>query len=117
MTKAAIIVYAGTEQPSDLGRVVNALEAVREFDREGDDVRLLFDGAGVQWVGELADEEHDYHDLYADVREYARVCDYCASAYGVDEPVEAAGVDRVDEFEGHPSIRTLVAEGYEVITF
>ncbi len=117
MPKAAIIVYAGTEQPSDLGRVVNALEAVREFDREGDDVNLLFDGAGVQWVGELADPAHDYHDLYEAVNEYAQVCDYCVSAYGVDEPVDEAGIERVDDFEGHPSIRTLVAEGYEIITF
>ncbi len=59
MTKAAIIVYVGTEQPSDLGRVVNALEAVREFDREGDEVKLLFDG-GVQWIGELSDPDRDY---------------------------------------------------------
>lgn len=117
MTKAAIIVYAGTEQPSDLGRVVNALEAVKEFDREGDEVKLLFDGGGVQWVGELADPDHDYHELYADVNQHAAVCDYCASAYGVDEPVEAAGLTRVDEFEGHPSIRDLVADGYEIITF
>jgi len=45
------------------------------------------------------------------------VCDYCASAYCVDEAVAAAGLERVDEFEGHPSIRDLVADGYEVITF
>ncbi|GAB6880589.1 hypothetical protein JCM17823_28630 [Halorubrum gandharaense] len=117
MTKAAIIVYAGTEQASDLGRVVNAMEAVREFDEADDDVELLFDGAGVQWVGELEDADHDYHDLYTSVRQHAAVCDYCASAYGVDEPVNASGLERADDFDGHPSIRDLVADGYEIITF
>ncbi len=118
MVKAAILVLAGTDTAADMGRVVNALEATREFRDAGDDVKLIFDGAATQWIPELTDEEHDYHHLYADLEdEIVVVCDYCTNAYGVSDAVNEAGLERADEFEGHPSIRSLVAEGYEVITF
>jgi hypothetical protein len=36
---------------------------------EGDEVELIFDGAGTQWVPELEDEDNDNHELYRAVRE------------------------------------------------
>lgn len=117
MTKAALIVYADTQENEDLGRVVNAMEAVREFDEAGDEVKLIFDGAGTRWIPELSDEDHDYHDLYDQVDQHAEVCEYCANSYGVTDAADEAGVERVDEFDGHPSIRDLVVDGYEIITF
>lgn len=118
MVDAAIVVLAGTESRADLGRVVNALETARELaEHEGDEFELVFDGAGTQWIGELEDESHRYHELYRSVRDEAAACDYCVSAYDVDEAVENAGVDRIDEHDGHPSLRSLVADGYEIITF
>ncbi|WP_049920131.1 DsrE family protein [Halobiforma nitratireducens] len=117
MTDAAIVVLAGTESPADLGRVVNALQTAKEFDEEGDDVTLIFDGAGTKWVRELEDEDHDYHALYAAVSHLAEVCVYCVGAYGVNDAVDDSEVDRIDDYEGHPSIRLLVADGAEIITF
>ncbi|MFP8958186.1 DsrE family protein [Natrialbaceae archaeon A-CW3] len=117
MPDAAIVVLAGTESPSDLGRVVNALQTTKEFAEHGDDVELIFDGAGTQWIPTLADEDHDYHALYAAVEEHAQACDYCADVYGVEAEIEDEGVEQAASFDGHPSIRSLVAEGYEVITY
>jgi len=118
MTKAAIIVLAGTEGHENLGRIKNGLEAAREFAEHPDDeLELIFDGAGTQWVPELEDPDHDHHELYQAVRGDTSVCDYCAGAFGVDDAVADAGVVTVDENEGHPSVRSLVADGYEVITF
>ena len=117
MTNAAVVILAGTESHADLGRIVNGLETAAEFKKSGDDVELIFDGAGTQWIPELEDEEHDYHDLYSSLRDDAAACDYCASAFGVGDAIDDAGVVKVDENDGHPSIRTLVAEGYEIITF
>jgi hypothetical protein len=42
---------------------------------------------------------------------------YCSRAYGVKDAVEAAGIPFLDEFRGHPSLRSLVASGHQVITF
>ncbi|MFC4451353.1 hypothetical protein [Halorussus aquaticus] len=118
MAKAAVVILAGTESHADNGRVVNGLEAAKEFaENDGDELELIFDGAGTQWIPELEDEDHDYHDLYASVSENASACDYCAGAFGVDDAIQDAGVVTLDEHEGHPSIRSLVDDDYEIITF
>jgi hypothetical protein len=117
MAKAAVIVLAGTESHADHGRVYNALEATKEFVDAGDDVRLIFDGAGTEWIPELEDEDHDYHGLYESVRDVVGACDFCAGAFEVSDEVDEAGVTRLNEYEGHPSVRSLVKDGYEVITF
>ena len=118
MTKAAIVILAGTDGHSNLGRLVNGLETAKEFaDTEGDEVELIFDGAGTQWIPELEDEESDYHELYRAVKEDASACDYCAGAFGVDEAVDDAGVVTLDDHDGHPSIRSLVDDDYQIITF
>lgn len=117
MTDAAIIVLAGTESHADLGRVTNALQAAKEFADAGDEVRVIFDGAGTQWVGELESEDHIQHALYQSLSEVVEVCAYCANAFDVSDEVEASDAEAVSEFEGHPSIRQLATEGYEIITF
>ena len=118
MTKAAVIVLAGTEGHENLGRIVNGLETAKEFARnEGDELELVLDGAGTQSIPKLEDEDGDYHELYRAVRDEASACDYCADAFGVDEAIDDAGVVQLDDHDGHPSIRGLVANGYEVITF
>ena len=117
MPDAALIVLAGTESRSELGRVVNALQTAREFDEAGDDVVVVFDGAGTQWIPELADEDHKYHSLYAAVAEHVQACDYCADAYDVHEEIDESEATLESAFDGHPSVRSFVADGYEIITY
>ena len=117
MTNAAVIILAGTETHSDVGRLVNGLEAAREFaEAEGDELELIFDGAGTQWVPKLEDPDSDYHELYRTVQGSAGVCEFCADAFGVDDAVADSGAVRLDDHDGHPSVRSLVTDGYEVIT-
>jgi hypothetical protein len=118
MTKVAVIVLAGTEGHENAGRLVNGLETAKEFaEGDGDEVELIFDGAGTQWIPELEDEDNDYHELYQAVRDDAAVCDYCSGAFGVEDAVADAGVVTLDDHDGHPSIRSLVGDDYEIITF
>jgi len=118
MTKTAVVILAGTEGHANLGRLVNGLEAAKEFaETDGDEVDLIFDGAGTQWIPELEDPDNDKHELYQAVRENASACDFCSGAFGVDDAVNDSGVVRLDDHDGHPSLRSLVADGYEVITF
>lgn len=117
MPNAAIIVLAGTETADGLGRIVNAMEATSEFLDNEDAVELILDGAGVQWIPALEDKDHPYHAHYQSVKHVVSVCDYCTNAYDVEDPVEESGVERLDEYEGHPSIHALVSDGYEIITF
>ncbi|TMT86676.1 hypothetical protein E2L06_08730 [Haloterrigena sp. H1] len=118
MANAAIVILAGTESHADLGRLVNGLETAAEFaDTPDDEVELIFDGAGTQWISELEDEGHDYHDLYRSIQDEVVVCDYCANAFGVDDVADQADIITADENDGHPSIRSLVDDKYEIITF
>ena len=118
MVKAAILILAGNESHSDYGRLANGLEAAKEFaETDGDEVEVIFDGAGTQWIPELEAEDSDYHELYLAIRDDAAVCDYCSGAFGVSEAVEDAGITVLGEYDGHPSIRSLVDDDYEVITF
>jgi hypothetical protein len=118
MAKVGIVVLADTETHGDLGRVVNALLTAREATEAGDEVRLIFDGAGTGWIGELANPEHRSHPLYQSVKDQITgACRYCAGAFGATAAIEAAGVPLLDEYHQHPSLRRLIADGFAVLTF
>lgn len=118
MAKVAIVVLADTESHGDLARVVNALEAVKEFKDAHDDVQLIFDGAGPKWIPELSKPDHKIHGLYEAVKDrIAGACEFCAGAFGVKDKVVVCGVKLAGEYDGHPSFKKLVSQGYQVITF
>lgn len=113
MNKVAIVVLADTEGHENMGRITNALEAAKEFKEAGDDLELIFDGAGTKWVEELENESHDLHSNFQEVRDSAEACSFCSEAFEVD----TGNLEKADSYEGHPSFRDLVSEGYEIITF
>ena len=118
MAKAAVVVLADTGSREGMGRISNALVTAQEFDETGDDVTIIFDGAGTKWIPELANAEHKYHERFEAVKpRIAGACAYCAAAFGVRKEVQSAEITLLDEYEQHPSIRRLVADGYQVITF
>jgi hypothetical protein len=49
MAKAALVVLADTETHEDLGRLANALVTAEDFKEAGDEVQVIFDGAGTKW--------------------------------------------------------------------
>ena len=121
MAKAALVVLADTESPGDLGRVVKALAASKEFRDAGDEVRVIFDGAGTKWVAELGRPEHHYNDLFEEIKDTVEgACASCAKTFGVANEVQGQGIallpDGRDDGE-HPSLHELARAGYELITF
>lgn len=118
MNQVAIVVVADTESHGDLGRIVNALEFAKELTEHGDEAALIFDGAGTKWIGELADPDHDAHPLYEAVKsEIVGACAYCSAAFGAKNAVEEEGVELLDEYDRHPSLRRWIDEGYQIVTF
>jgi hypothetical protein len=112
------VILADTEGHENLGRIVNDLGTAKEFVQNHEDsVEVIFDGAGTEWIPEIADPGSDQYELFAAVRNEAVACAYCAEAFGVKEEVTEANVDTRTENDGHSSIRSLVADGYEVITY
>jgi hypothetical protein len=114
----AVILLADTQSHDDLGRVLNALTTVREAADSGDDVRLIFDGAGTGWVGVLAEPNHPLHQLYRSAwSNVGGACTSCAKVFGHTEAIEAARVPLLNQYKQHPSLRTRVHDGFAVITF
>jgi hypothetical protein len=116
--RVAMVVLADNESHEGLGRVVNAMVATKELMDAGDAVKLIFDGGGTVWPGELAQEDHKAHRLWESVHGAVhRACSYCAEAFDATLSVQEAGVKLLDEYKRHPSLRSLLHDGYQVITF
>ena len=123
--KTAIVVLADPRSGSDeaLGRVFNALAAAYDFKQRGDDVSVLFQGAGTRWIGELSQPDHPAHALYKEVEEtIAGVSCGCADVFGGGDDAKASGFDLITDnpvpgTTGLPSLATLVDEGRTGLTF
>ena len=117
MAKVGIVLLADVDTQGDKGRAFNALTTAREFKEAGDDVVLLFEGAGTKWVPELESDEGRFGEAFAQVKDVAAACKHCASVFEVAEAAEASGVPLLDEYATHPSLKRLVDRGYQLITF
>ncbi|MBI3977908.1 MAG: DsrE family protein [Chloroflexi bacterium] len=110
--------HGGAENCNPAYKAAKLAGCRKEFIEGHDEVRLIFDGAGTRWIGELAKPEHRAHGLYEAVKHnIAGVCAFCAAAFGAREAVRASGLPLLDEYEHHTSLRKLVTEGFQVITF
>ena len=117
-TKVAIVILADTETSADRAKVANALTTAYEFKEAGEEVTVVFTGAGTRWVGELSDPDHRLHRAFDLVKDkVAGACKACAVSFGVKEEVEASSMPLLAEYRGHQSLRKLVSEGFQVITF
>ncbi|MCW8905558.1 DsrE family protein [Sedimenticola sp.] len=123
--KAAIIILsdpkAGGEEA--LGRVFNALSAAYDFNQKGEEVTVLFQGAGTRWIGELSKSSHPAHELFDVVKDtVAGVSCGCAEVFGATEEVEKSAFDFIKDnavpgTAGLPSLHTLASEGYTILSF
>ncbi len=118
LPKAAFVILASGDSPESLGRVVNALMGAYEMMESGQEVKIVFDGAGTQAAAALSAPDHKYHDLFRLVQsKVSGICSYCANAFGVAPKIEQANLPFADDFKGHPSFKSLLEEQYQILTF
>ena len=122
--KAAIIVLSDPNSGEDaLGRVFNALAAAYDYKQQGDEVTILFQGAGTRWIGELSKSNHPVHELFNAVQDtVAGVSCGCAEVFGATEEVEKSAFEFIKDNDipgtaGLPSLRNLASEGHTILTF
>jgi hypothetical protein len=123
--KAAVIILSDPKAGSEdaLGRLFNGLAAAYDFKHKGDDVTILFQGAGTRWAAELTNKDHPAHQLYKAVEDkVAGVSCGCADVFGAREAAVKNGFDLISDnavagTSGLPSLQKLTANGYHVMTF
>lgn len=114
--KFVILVHAKEDEGA---KAAHALLYAKELTEAGIETKVVFDGAGVKSLAAFAqDTERPTHQLYLSLKEQgviAGVCEFCSTQMGVEEPIRATGIPRLNEINGHPSIARYVTEGYAPI--
>ena len=122
--KTAIIILSDPQSGEEaLGRVFNALALAHEGLQAGDEVAVVFNGAGTRWPAVLAQPKHPANALYNAVRETVRGASCgCAAVFGATAGVEACGVPLLKDkvLAGTPGIsnlRSYLADGWQLLVF
>lgn len=118
MTKVAIIILADTVSFEDMTRLMIALEAAKEFNGPNEEAKIIFDGSATAWLPKMSNQNDKLHILFNQVKDrILGACRFCAKTLNISKEIEASGILLLGEYEGHPSIKKLIAEGYNIITF
>jgi hypothetical protein len=117
MHKIAIVIYSKLEGAGQ-SAIYRAMMFADELLRSGDDVVIVFDGAGSTALADMIDPSHSLHHVWTKARPALRgVCRYCAKSYGVLERLQAAEIPMLIDDKGHASLRHLLEEGRQLLTF
>jgi hypothetical protein len=122
--KIAIIILSDPKGGDEaLGRAFNALAVAHESLQRGDEVEVVFNGAGTRWPEELTKVSHPANTLYNAVRESVKGASRaCAAVFGATKSVEACGLPLLQDkaLAGTPGlsdIRRYVADGWQTLIF
>jgi len=69
MTKIAIVVFADTNTMEAMGKVSNAFVLASEAIEAGDELKIIFEGAGTKWIGEMEKTDHMLHQMYLGMKQ------------------------------------------------
>jgi hypothetical protein len=116
--KIAIVVLADTETNEGLGRVVNALAAAGEYNKAGDEVRIVFSGTGTKWPTSLVKPDHPAHGLYKAAKGLVDgACGFCANAFGQTEAMKSYPIKLLADSGPFMSYRQYTEAGFQVLIF
>lgn len=122
--KAAIVILSDPKSGEEaLGRAFNGLGTAFELKQRGDEVTIIFQGAGTRWAAALAKKDHPLNGLYNLVKDkIAGVSCGCSDVFGSRNEAETAGFkvltdNAIPGTSGTAGLGTLAAKGYSVLTF
>lgn len=123
--KTAVVVMSDPTSGSEesLGRMLNALALAHEARAAGDEVEIVFKGAGTRWPSELAKLGHPAHERYQSVRESVRGASLgCSRKFGAEQANRDAGVPLLADaaLPGTPGIaglRRYLDEKWNLVVF
>jgi len=125
MSKTAIVVFSDPLSGSEeaLGRLFNALFVAYALKEKGQDVSVLFQGAGARWASEIVKPDHPANPLYNAVSDkVVGICGGCADVFGATEEAEKTDIPLVRELNipgtnGVINLSKYLEDGYKLLTF
>lgn len=122
--KLAIVIASDPKNGEEsVGRAFNALALAAEGLQKGDEVEVVFVGAGTRWPAEATKLGHPLQGLYSQVRSAVKGASCgCADAFGAAAGVEACGVPKLKDHAmagttGLASLRRYAVEGWQTFVF
>lgn len=122
--KLAIAITADPTSGDDgLGRAFQGLALAAEGKQHGDQVEVVFIGAGTRWPALASKLGHPLHGLYDAVRTTVKGASCgCADVFGAADGVQACGVPKLKDHalngtSGLASLRRYLAEGWQTLVF
>ncbi len=123
MAKVAIILLAGPGSHESHARMFHSMIYSKELKEKGHEVRLVFDGASTEWLAKWGDPQDaddrmmgGFFNQLKDAGLTYVVCDFCSGAFNVHDKLTAQGEPLVAEYMNHPSVASLIDEGFQLIT-
>lgn len=112
--KTAIIILSDPKAGTDeaLGRLFNALAVAHAAVEAGDEVEIVFNGAGTRWPEELVKVTHPANGIYNAVRHVVKGASRgCAVVFGAEKGVEQSATPLLTDLAlpGTPGISDLRA--------
>lgn len=108
-----IFSYLHKEKPN-MPILLHTLLFAKEMKDKGDEVKIIFEGEGVQWAKDFLNEDHPLHNHAKPLFENIVVCEACASMFNVLNDIK----DKVtveNALYGHISLRKYLEENYKII--
>lgn len=122
--KLAIVIASDPKNGEEsVGRAFNALALAAEGMQKGDQVEVVFVGAGTRWPAEATRLGHPLHGLYSQVRSSVKGASCgCADVFGAAAGVEACGLPKLKDHAmagttGLASLRRYAVEGWQTFVF
>jgi len=114
--RVGVVIYE--DATKDLARAYRGLLTAKEFADAGDDVAVVYDGSGVDTLAAASTPDHRLHRLVEQLRPHTQgACAFCARAHGVEATLVQHDWPLLSDYEGHASVRRLLLDGYQVLTF
>ncbi len=124
-TKYALLVMSenGDQHPGGQGRLVHALKTAKDLKAAGIPVKIFFHGIGVQWLTAFETKPdrftQNYGPLFDELKDVmGGACHFCAATrFKASDSAAKLGVPLVGNPGDHHNVASLVADGYQLLTF
>jgi predicted peroxiredoxin len=113
--RIAIFLMTGPEMPY---RLVHAFIWALDIASRGGKVKIVLEGASLDWLWELPNPEHEHYGLYQRVKGQGLIDAVCMACAMQAEALEAAmeeGIRIVSDASGHVSLVPYAEAGYQLV--